>query len=309
MATRSPESSRPPTVGDPVGTGTPLPAQYLGQPDPLQAYLQDIYDQTGSIPAPYTDAFQVKNGTVQIHDPSWIDANPWIWPLMGLTAGVGGEALAGTGLFSGGGGAAAGGAAAGTLPSTTLGTGLSVTPDVAASGATTALADPVLASTAIPGLNAAGSALPNVPSSLAASSNPLADIGKYAKSLLSKTGLGAISEGIAGATQQAAQNRIAQNEPYVQRGKLEMEQRNNALKQAYIANQAMNPRNSPFDPNPVKAPTGAYATDVANIAGQDASQLAAPPQYLTSEFPSLKAGTLEKIGQWAGPILSVLSKL
>lgn len=185
-------------------------------------------------------------------------------------------------------------------------------PDAASGGAATVASDvPSVGPVAGGGVMASdGTIIPGaVGPGLSSGTSVLSDVGKYAKNLLSKTGLGAISEGIAGATQQAAQNRIAQNDPYVKRGQLEMAQRNNALKQAYIANQTMNPRNSPFDPNPVQAPTGAYATDMTNVAGQDQSQLATPPQYLTSQFPSLQPGTLEQIGQWAGPILSVLSKL
>lgn len=66
------------------------------------------------------------DGTVTRDQPSFLMRNPWLIPVLGVGAGLGGSAIAGTGLFSGSGAAGAAGAA--TVPSeasipTTMGIG------------------------------------------------------------------------------------------------------------------------------------------------------------------------------------------
>lgn len=153
-----------------------------------------------------------------------------------------------------------------------------------------------------------GALAPNLDPNLRAglegdSSDPLASIGKWAKLL------GAIGSGISGATNQSAQNRLAQNDPYVQRGRLEDDQRTAALKREASADYAFNPVHSPFDPSAARMPSEPYASTLRNLQSQDSAMLAKPPSYDVTGFPSLQAGTLEQIGRWAGPILRTLGIL
>lgn len=68
-----------------------------------------------------------ENGDVTRDQPSFLMRNPWLIPLLGIGGGIGGQALAGTGLFAGSTGAA-GATGAAAVPSeasipTTMGIG------------------------------------------------------------------------------------------------------------------------------------------------------------------------------------------
>jgi len=273
------------------------------------------------------------DGTVSPNNSSWFsDHLPLITGLMGA-------ALGGAGLLAGAGAGGASGAAAaesggggglaaieGGTPGltesgvTALGTGaMGAAPIGAAAGGAGAFdaAGNFIGDSTVSG---AGSTVPitadggafdsegnfigdSTVSGADGSGGPLSTIGKYAK-ILSGVG-GAISS----ATDAAQKNRIAQNDPYVQRGKLEDAQRNQDLRNVYMADKAMNPTHSPFDPVAPTLPSGNYATTLQNLSEQGTSALSKAPQYNVGSFPSLQPGVLEKIGQWAGPILKTIGSI
>jgi hypothetical protein len=256
-----------------------------------------------------------QDGTVSPNNSSWFsDHLPLITTLMGaaiggagLIEGLGGGGAGAAAASSGGSAGAGAGAAGGLLPSTTIGTGM--IPGIGGAGAGIGA-----------GAGAAGvgaDLLPSTPigtgeigplggaSTFADTSGtgPLSTIGKYAKIL---SGVGS---GISNATDAAAKQRIAQNDPYVQRGKLEMAQRNQDLKDVYLADAAQHPVHSPFDPVAPTLPSGDYAATLKNLSSQGATALSKGPQYGVGSFPSLQPGVLGKIGQWAGPILKTIGSL
>ena len=197
--------------------------------------------------------------------------------------------LAGLGAGAGGAAGAAGGAEALATPALTAGlpTGLSA-------GSMTAAE---LAGSAVPGVvSGAGTAA-------GGGGGILSKVGKYAGQL---SGIG---EGINAATDQAAQNRMAQNDPYMQRARLDDTERATALRDLYSINRSMNPTNSPFNPRPAEAPTGAMRDTLQSLFDQNSTRLKAGSTYDATKLPSLQAGTLEKVGQWAGPVLSTVGKV
>lgn len=138
---------------------------------------------------------------------------------------------------------------------------------------------------------------------LGSAGGTLGTIGKYAK-LLSQVG-----RGISSATNAADNRRLATADKYVSRGRLEDEQRNQALKNLYVADRANNPSHSIFDPVPAYRPSGNYAAALNDISNQGLSTLSKPATYNAANFPSLEPGTLEQIGQWAGPLLSIIGNV
>lgn len=85
------------------------------------------------------------DGTVTRDQPNFLMRNPWLIPLMGVGAGLGGSAIAGTGLFAGSGGTAAAAGAGAAVPTeaaipTTygIGSGAATTGASAATGSTLA---------------------------------------------------------------------------------------------------------------------------------------------------------------------------
>lgn len=135
--------------------------------------------------------------------------------------------------------------------------------------------------------------------------------GPSTASILSQIGkaAGAVGQGVGAATDQAAKNRIAQNDPYVSRARLDDTERNQALKDIYAANRMMNPTNSQFDRNPMQAPTGDLAAALAAVSSQDTERLKKPGQYNATTLPPLTPSTLEQVGDWVSPALSVLSTI
>ena len=76
------------------------------------------------------EGYELKNGRVSRRQPPFLLRHPWLIPLMGVGAGLGGAAAAGTGPFAGGGTVAAD--VAGTAAATNAATG-----PIAAGGAAT----------------------------------------------------------------------------------------------------------------------------------------------------------------------------
>lgn len=138
---------------------------------------------------------------------------------------------------------------------------------------------------------------------LGSAGGTLGTIGKYAK-LLSQVG-----RGISSATNAADNRRLSTADKYVSRGRLEDEQRNQALKNLYVADRANNPSHSIFDPVPAYRPSGNYAAALNDISNQGLQTLSKPATYNAANFPSLEPGTLEQIGQWAGPLLSIIGNV
>ena len=232
---------------------------------------------------------------------------------MGPLAGIGGGAAGGAGA-AGGVGAASGGAGAASLatPALTAGlpTGLSAgslsTAALAGSvpgvAGVAGMAEPLLTA-GLPGGLEAGSLPASTLTGAAPSGGGLmSQIGKYAKQI------GGIGEGINSATNQAAQNRMAQNDPYMQRARLDDTERSSALRELYGINATMNPTSSPFNPRPREAPTGSMADTLKAVAGQHERRLQTPGTYNATTLPSLQAGTMEKVGNWVGPTLSTVGK-
>lgn len=219
----------------------------------------------------------------QIKDEKSTD---WILPAL-LAAGVA-LPLVAPGVF---GAAGAGAGTAGSLATPALTSGL---PTGLSAGSMTAAE---LAGSAVPGVvSGAGTAA-------GGGGGILSKVGKYAGQL---SGIG---EGINAATDQAAQNRMAQNDPYMQRARLDDTERATALRDLYSINRSMNPTSSPFNPRPAEAPTGAMRDTLQSLFDQNSTRLKAGSTYDATKLPSLQAGTLEKVGQWAGPVLSTVGKV
>lgn len=149
--------------------------------------------------------------------------------------------------------------------------------------------------------------------------------GKAGLGALSRIGgvLGGVGSGISAASSAAGNVRRADLDTNVQgatayeqqlmnRGQLERQQRQDALKDIYRQSVAANPNVSPYNPVGVRAQSPAYSTALQNVQQQGSERLQTAPQYGTNVVPALrpfkptKPSTLETIGSWAGPIASTL---
>ena len=130
----------------------------------------------------------------------------------------------------------------------------------------------------------------------------LSQVGKYAKML---SGAG---DAIGSATNQAAQNRFLEGEQGITRAQLDDKERSQALHDLYSLNASMHPTSSPFNPRPIQAPTGATADTLNNLLTQNQTRLNTPSTYNATNLPSLQAGTLEKVGNWAAPAAKILGE-
>lgn len=89
MAT-SPFKTPPPGSAS-LGSAVPLPAEYqvlntLDNPNAgIEKYLDDQYQKTGHIPP----GFEAEVGHLVKDEPSFLFRHPWLFPLMGVTAGLG----------------------------------------------------------------------------------------------------------------------------------------------------------------------------------------------------------------------------
>jgi hypothetical protein len=154
--------------------------------------------------------------------------------------------------------------------------------------------------------------------------------------------LGGAGEAVGKATSASGQNRLDQEKLALQahnqnilggseferqllaRAKAEDDQRLQARRDAYRASVAANPNFSPYNPRPqVFSPQ--FLSDMGNVGTAASSRLSAPPintvskmapvtPYTPLDIKNLQAstgtqkGTLEKIGDWAGPISSILGR-
>lgn len=106
----------------------------------------------------------------------------------------------------------------------------------------------------------------------------------------------------------------------------EDKQRKSALQDAYRASYAQNPRVSPFDPVGAPKLSSTYMDILSAMEGQAKNKLTSPAQYDTSKIPAptpytpidiknvqgatnTSPSTLQKIGQWVGPGLTIGSKI
>lgn len=228
-------------------------------------------------------------------------------------AGLAGAETAGIGAA---GAAGAAGATEAALPSTTIGSGMATLPSAAGTGWATP--------------EAGGGLFSNVKKYL--------DIGSKGKDILGSTG-----EAIGKATTAAGQNRLDQEHLALQahgqnitgqsafeqqlmaRAGLEDRQRIQAAKDAYRNSVAHNLTSSPYNPRP-QVLSDQFKGDMSNVGNAASGRLALPQQYTAGsmsplapytplDIKNLQASTntapstLEKVGQWAGPISSVLSKV
>jgi hypothetical protein len=158
-------------------------------------------------------------------------------------------------------------------------------------------------------------------------------LGKAAHLLGSKAGsdmLGAAANGIGQATNAAANNRgmkaqmamqaDAQHELELQRRATEeQQQRSTALKNASYADYTQNVKPGPFNTAGIRQYGPAQQAIAANLQKQAQDKLATGPAYDTNKMSPLtdpkqfvdqygNPSTMEKVGNWASPTLSVLSK-
>lgn len=296
------DSGDPSTLYDPNDTsGFYQGKNGVFKDDQGRSYVVNPTTGQKSYIASYADEQQAHDQSGLISSYEWnpdtgqVERNINWGNILGLAAGaeplIAGAAAA-LPSVAGGGGAGAGGSSAaeggGLAGGAMTPAGAAIAPSVditgagAASGAAASGVDlmPTLEQAGITGTGGAGS------------------LTKYAD-LLRQLG-----SGVSGATDQAAKNRIAQNDPYVSRAVLEDKERSQALKDLYAADRALNPVSSPFNPRPTQAASGAYGQALQAVQGQDLARLQKPAQYTANTLPSLAPGTLEKVGNWLGPILT-----
>jgi hypothetical protein len=156
---------------------------------------------------------------------------------------------------------------------------------------------------------AAGSAAPSL----------LSRIGEYIKdpNLLEEIG-----RMISGASNAAGQNRVGQagmdilgrdayERQLMSRAELEGKQRNTAEDQLYRASFFKNEQPGPFNTRPLAPISPEYREGMTALEQEALRRLKIKGEYDTDAMPDLapytpsKPGTLEKIGDWLGPILGV----
>ena len=155
---------------------------------------------------------------------------------------------------------------------------------------------------------------------------------------------GATGQGIGAATTASGANRLDQEKLALQaqgqniqglseferqllaRAELEDKQRAGGRQDLYRASRAANPRVSPY--NPVGAPkySPEFLQGISALGTEGLRRTTAPTQYSSGQLPAMtpytpldiknvqgatgtQKGILEKAGDWAGPGLSILSKL
>lgn len=179
-----------------------------------------------------------------------------------------------------------------------------------------------------------GASLTALPTLLAAGAGGLSALGG---------GMGAAGEAIGKATTASGNNRLEQEKLALEaqrsntlgqseferqllaRQQAEDTQRQTARKDSYRASVAANPMAGPYNPRPqVLSPQ--FTADMANVGTHASSRLANPAKHTVAEMPELspyvpldiqnlqeatgtEKGGLEKFGDWAGPISSVISQL
>ena len=133
-----------------------------------------------------------------------------------------------------------------------------------------------------------------------------------------RLGLQANQENITG--QSAFENAL------INRAALEDTQRKNALKDVYMNSYAQNPRVSPYDPAGAPKYSPQYMSTLGNVANFGQGMLSSAPSYSAGNFPALPPykpinvkdvqgstgttpSTLSNIANWAGPTLSIASKI
>lgn len=185
---------------------------------------------------------------------------------------------------------------AGVLPSTTIGSGY--VPAIA--GGT--------------GMGAEGSTLATIGGGLKKGY----DILKKGSDIFSGAG-----EAVGAATNAAGNNRLSKDElqmkadkefedSLMRRNTTERAERNNALDDVYRNSWYSNRQAGPNNARGITPMTPQYMETLGTLAGQGSDQLAKSPQYSTYNAPPLTKfdptdpSMMEKIGTWAGPILSIL---
>lgn len=234
--------------------------------------------------------------------------------IAGAAALTGGAAL---GAFGGAGAAGSGGVAglmgsAATVPGATLGAAGGLGGAAAGMGGMAGLAG---AGYTVPGatLGAGGGT--------AAGGGLLSRIGGYLTNGKTSDILGALGGTIGAATQAAGQNRIDADElnmrgnnmyesQLMARSRDEQGQRDDALDNVYRSSWYNNRQPSPYNTKGITPMSDQFKQTLADLAGQGATKLSQTAQYDSNANPALKpfepseAGLLEKVGTWAGPILS-----
>ena len=116
------------------------------------------------------------------------------------------------------------------------------------------------------------------------------------------------------ACQAATQAQNAYQNQLIARANLEGTQRKGNLSDIYKASQAHNPHVSPY--NTVGAPvlSQAYMNAIDALQQQGSDQLSKAPTFTSANLPMptltqppafKQAGTLERVGNWLGPALSL----
>jgi hypothetical protein len=257
-----------------------------------------------------------------------------IGPLAGVLGGTAGAAGAG-GVAAGEVGADVAGASAlegGLLAGGVLPGAMATLPEVGgAIAGTAAAASPFLTSAAIPGVDVttmgASSTLPgvvagSVPSgavsaaeatpTLASSLMNGAKTAMKGKSTLDDV-LNAAGKGAGDASTAAGQNRLDQEKLGLEAAPVDLAQRRIALQDVARASGQANPRISPFDPVGARPISPQYQSTLSMLAQQGQNRLQSPLSTVSpstlQDATGTQKGTLEKIGDYAGPTMTVASKI
>lgn len=125
--------------------------------------------------------------------------------------------------------------------------------------------------------------------------------------------LGAAGKGVGDAATASGQNRLDQEKLGIEAAPIDLAQRRAALQDIARASGAANPSRSPFDIAPPRGMTDQYKSTLSQLAAQGQQRLQSPLSNITpstvQDATGTKKGTLETIGDYASPILTVGSKI
>lgn len=256
--------------------------------------------------------FNQQTGQWDTQDVHGYWSHPESWLQLAAAGSVGAPILAGAISGAGGAAGAAGSAAGGTGAGTgAAGTGLSLG---AVEGGAYGLPASSAAMLPTGGAMTAGTG--------AATGGSI--LGKVMSSPYMKNAMG-MGQSISAASSAAGNTRRADtdtnvgaqqafNSELLARAAAEQSQRDKALRDVYAAGYFRDQPRSPYNPAPVHGVSQNYLAALGNLEGQGMQRLQQGPQYGTNQMPQLnpyatKAGVGEKIGNYAGPILSTIGAM